>query len=111
MHVVERNDDRPLCRNALEQLGEDLEGAELQRFGRKRFEQSGSLGFEGEAENGRQVWIGLSATPGKGFLRLPAQSHAQSKFGLGGADLQPVAKKIAIGPVGQRLAVRDAAPL
>src|SRR2546429_1341486 len=110
MQVVERNDDGPLCRDALEQLGEDLEGAELQRFGRKRFEQSGSLWFEVEAENGRQVWIGFGATPGEGFLRLPTQFHAQSKFGLGGADFQPVAKKIAIGPVGQRLAVRDAAP-
>src|ERR1700694_2791203 len=99
MQIVEGADDRSIGGNTLEELDKDLEGTELQGFGRQRFEQGRGVGLEVEAQYRREVWISLSATPRERFLRLPAQSHAQSKLWLRGADLQPVSKEVAVRPV------------
>ena len=111
VEVFDRDGHRPILREPLKELFDDFEGAVLERLRRELREAAYSIGLEREAEQRAQIRVELRRALGEERLDAPAKRDADAKLRLVRADAEPVAQEIAKRPVGQRLAVGDAAPL
>ena len=111
MEVFDRDGDRPILREPAKELFDDLEGAVLKRLRRELCEPRDGVGLEREAEQRAEVRVELARPLGEEPFDAPAKSDTDAELRLVRADAEPVAQEIAKRPVGQRLAVGDAAAL
>ena len=111
VEVFDRDGDRPILREPAEELFDDFEGAVLKRLRRELRKARDRIGLDRETEQRAEVRVDLCRALGEERFDAPTKSHTDAELWLVRADAEPVAQEIAKRPVGQRLAVGDAATL
>jgi hypothetical protein len=96
---------------ARDQLADDLERPVLHRFGRELGQARGGFSLERQAEHGAEIRVDLEHPLAEEALDLAPQRDAQPQLRFLERDAEPFAEHVAVGPVGERLAIRDAAAL
>ena len=111
VQVVDREHDRTLVGQARDQLADDLERSVLHRFGRELGQARGGFSLERQAEHGAEIRVDLEHPLAEEALDLASQRDTQPQLRFLERDAEPFAEHIAVGPVRERLAVRDATAL
>ena len=112
VQVLDREHERPVLGEALEELPDDLERPPLQGLRRQLGGPRRGLPLEREVEQRAEIGVELGGRGAEELLEAAAEAEPHAQLGLVGAGADPrFAQEVPEGGVRQRLAVRDAPPL